>query len=316
MHVCSCTVLLALGLSAAGALGQNAPVNEQGGNNKGYTLRQSVEEVLLYCTVTDKKDHLITGLDQAAFKVQQDGHPVSIAHFSNQDTPVSLSLVLDDSDSMKQQHATMENGARDLSQAAKAGDEISVTNFADEAYVDQALTEDGAAIRHALQSSQSVSGGTALFDTLIGAADRLRENAHHSKRVIVVFTDGRDNSSGADLHKAVQEVQYADGPVIYVVGMLYGLPGSDARRARKDLSALADETGGVALFPANPAQVQESAAEVARDIHSQYMIAFHPLPNTRANTYHTIAVRASAAGHGSLQVRTRKGFLRRVSAAS
>ena len=66
----------------------------------------------------------------------------------------------------------------------------------------------------------------------------------------MVVTDGRDNASVSDLQAAIRRVQTTDGPVIYSIGLLYDVPGTDARRARHDLQALSDETGGIAFFPA------------------------------------------------------------------
>lgn len=300
-----------MALTLFGAHAQSASSANQDEGKQGFTLHQTVEEVLLYCTVVDRKGHLVTDLDRADFRVQEDKRSVSIGHFTRQDTPVSLSLVLDDSDSMKDKRAALQSGALDLIKLSNPSDEVSLTNFADEAYIDQDLTTDLGTVQHALTSSNSVSGGTALFDTLISASDHLSARAHNSKRVIVVMTDGKDNASGADLRAAIQRVQSADGPVIYAIGLLYDLTGPDARRARKELSELADDTGGIAFFPRAATEIQQTAAQVAADIRSQYMIAFRPLPDSSGgNAYHTVAVHAAAPAHGSLQVRTRKGFFR------
>lgn len=128
-----------------------------------------------------------------------------------------------------------------------------------------------------------------------------------------MVTDGRDNASASDLQDAIRRVQTTDGPVIYSIGMLYDVPGTDARRARHDLQALSEETGGIAFFPASVNEVDRIADEVARDIRNQYSIAYRPPSAPSSEAYHTIVVAASAPTHGKLSVRTRKGYLRTIS---
>jgi VWFA-related protein len=277
-----------------------------------YVLHQRVEEVLLYCTVVDHKGELVTDLTRQAFSVLEDKKSVPVTHFARQDVPVSLALILDDSGSMKGKRSAVQAAALTLIKASNPDDETSVTNFADKSYIDQELTGDVTQLSTALAKSTTISGGTALFDTVISGADHLSTSAHRSKQVIVVVTDGNDNASEADLTAAIRRVQRTDGPVIYAIGLLYDIPGSQERRARKELLSLAEETGGIAFFSSSVGEVDQIAAQVARDIRNQYTIAFHPSANEADGTYHSVAVAASASGRRGLTVRTRKGYLRTI----
>jgi Ca-activated chloride channel family protein len=288
-----------------------APVRSPSGDVP-YVIHQNVLEVLLYCTVLDSHGNLVTDLDRSAFKVLDNKLPAAIVHFDHRDVPVSLALVLDDSGSMKEKRAAVQSAAIDLIKASNPEDETSVTNFADTTYLDQDFTSTLSQLETALAQSKTVSGGTALFDTVIGAANHLTQASHHNKQVIVVVTDGRDNASASDLQAAIRRVQTTDGPVIYSIGLLYDVPGTDARRARHDLQALSDETGGIAFFPPSVNEVDQIAAEVARDIRNQYSIAYRPPSAPSNEAYHTIAVAALAPAHGKLSVRTRKGYVRAI----
>ena len=301
---------LAMFVSAQTAAPATGAEQQASGGGPAFVLHENVQEVLLYCTVLDRKGNLVTDLDRQAFKVRESKQPAVITNFNHKDVPVSLALVLDDSGSMKEKRAAVQSAAVDLIKASNPEDETSVTNFADTAYLDQDFTADLLRLQTALGQSKTVSGGTALFDTVIGAANHLAEASHHSKQVIVVVTDGRDNASAADLPAAIRRVQTANGPVIYTIGLLYDVPSSDARRAHHDLQALSDETGGIAFFPASVGEVDKIAAEVARDIRNQYTIAYRPPANASGEAYRTIVVQASSPGHGGLTVRTRKGYLR------
>ena len=275
-----------------------------------FVLHQKVEEVLLYCSVLDHQGSPVVDLDRSAFTVLEDKAPVRITHFDHKDVPVSLSLVLDDSSSMKEKRAAVQIAAADLIRASNPLDETSLTNFADTTYLDLDFTGEFAKLQAALAQSKTVSGGTALFDTIISTANHLSRDAHHSKQVIVVVTDGRDNASEADLSAAIRRVQTANGPMIYTIGLLYDVPGAEARRARHDLLALSDETGGVAFFPSSVNEVDRIANQVAKDIRNQYTVAYRPPATSGAAGYRTITVAAASSSHGKLTVRSRKGYLR------
>lgn len=284
--------------------------------DEAYTLHQRVEEVVLYCTVTDHSGQRVTTLAPSDFHVLEDKKAVHVLHVKQEDVPISLSLVLDGSVSMQDKRAAVNTAALDLIVASNPSDETSLTNFADSAYLDQDFTQNRDALRNALSASQSVSGGTALFDTIIRAADHLSEKATYSKQVIVVVTDGNDNASTADLQAAIKRVQHTDGPMVYAVGLLYNLPGAAATRSRKELKTLADETGGVSYFPASLNDVDAIAKEVANDIRSQYSIAFRPVSAEDVDVYHAVSVQASSPTMHGLVVRTRKGFIRSPHATS
>jgi VWFA-related protein len=275
-----------------------------------YTLHQRVEEVMLYCTVTDHAGQQVTTLAPSDFHVFEDKKPAHVLHVKQEDVPISLSLVLDGSASMQDKRPAVNTAALDLIAASNPSDETSLTNFADTAYLDQDFTQNRDALRNALSANQSVSGGTALFDTIIRTADHLSEKGTHSKQVIVVVTDGNDNASTADLQAAIKRVRHTDGPMVYAVGLLYNLPSATAARSRKELRSLADETGGVSYFPSSLNDVDTIAKEVAKDIRSQYSIAFRPVSKEDVDVYHAVSVQASSPTMHGLIVRTRKGFIR------
>ena len=117
---------------------------------------------------------------------------------------------------------------------------------------------------------------TALYDAVVASADELSKNAKHPKEVLIIVTDGADNASRLSLEQAVHRVQYMGGPVVYSVGLLFGDDKEEAQRAKDDLETLSADTGGIAYFPQSLQDVDEIAAEIARDIRHQYTIGYHP----------------------------------------
>jgi VWFA-related protein len=83
---------------------------------------------------------------------------------------------------------------------------------------------------------------------------------------------------------------------------------SEVRHAHRALEMLSTETGGIAFFPKNIEQIDQIAAEVARDIRNQYTIGYHSTKPTSEPGFRRVAVTAEASGHGKLTVRTRTGY--------
>jgi Ca-activated chloride channel family protein len=270
-----------------------------------YTLHINAEEVVLNCTVLDHKGELVNDLTTGNFKVFEDKTPQTVISLQHRDTPVSIGLVIDNSGSMSSKRAAVTSAALDLVKASNPEDETFVINFSDQAYLDQDFTSDLGQLQNGL-SHLSLSGGTALYDAVVTAADKMERSATRSRKVLIVISDGDDNSSKLALEDAVHRVQDMQGPIIYSIGLLFG--GDKSRHARHDLQTLSNETGGIAFFPGSLKDVDSVAAEVARDIRNQYAIAYH---STRASTegYHTVKVEAHSQGHGKLTVYTRSGYL-------
>ena len=275
----------------------------------GYVLRSDVEEVSLNATVLDNGGHLVQDLKREDFKVQEDGVAQTLLSFQHADVPVSIGLVIDNSGSMYKKRPAVNKASLDLVAASNPKDEAFVVNFADDAYIDQDFTADLNKLRDGLSHIES-RGGTALYDAVVASADKLAADAQRPKQVIVIITDGEDNASTLGSEQAIRRVQQLSGPVIYSIGLLFGdeMSHGEVRHARRALEMLSAETGGIAFFPKSLDQIDEIAAEVARDIRSQYTLTYHSTKPMTQQGFRRIAVTAQRSSGGKLTVRTRTGY--------
>lgn len=284
-----------------------APGVAQPTSNSGvFTVKKQVEEVQLHATVLDKNHHLVTTLDRSAFNVYEDGKPQQITSFRHEDIPVSIGILVDNSGSMREKRAAVNEAALNLVRSSNPEDEVFIVNFSEEAYIDQTFTSDIKLLREALEKIES-RGGTAMFDALVGAADELKRKGKLEKKVLLVVTDGEDNASKQTLEQAIRHVQEQNGPTVYTIG-IFGTDEArgEKKRAERALKAISSRTGGVAFLPKSLAEVDSVSQEVARDIRSQYTIAYKtPITN---QGYRTVKVTAKAHGYGNLEVRTRSGY--------
>jgi len=289
---------------------------ERGANGQ-YTLRQNAYEVRLNITVLDGSGRTIQTLDKDAFRVFEDNVPQTIASFRHEDLPVSLGILIDSSGSMYDKQTAVAQTALDLVKLSNPEDETVLIDFSDEALIDQDFTSDIGKLQEGL-SYLKADGGTAIYDTLVLAADYLSKNAKHPKQVLLIVTDGDDDASDATLEEAIRSIQDIDGPVVYCIGLLFGedIDKKESRHARSVLEALSEQTGGAAYFPKSVKDVDAIAKEVANDIRTQYTISYHPTKPPELGGYRTVRVEAKARSYGKLSVRTRSGYYPRVTPAA
>ena len=288
-----------------GASAASGPLRKEGG---GYVLHTDVEEVALNCTVLEG-NRLVPDLKKDNFEVYEDGVKQTLISFQHSDLPVSIAMVVDNSGSMYRKRPAVNKSALDLIQASNPQDEAFVVNFSDEAFIDQEFTSDVNKLRDGLSHIES-RGGTALYDAVAASADKLVADAKRPKQVLILITDGEDNASTLNLEQTIRRVQQLSGPVIYSIGLLFGdeMSRAEVRHARRALEMLSTETGGVAFFPKSIEQIDQIAAEVARDIRNQYTLGYHSTKPTTEPGFRRVQVMAEAKGMGKLTVRTRTGY--------
>jgi VWFA-related protein len=300
---------LTLGVSLAGwaVRGQQIqPPNPA--EDSGAVFRADTRVVDLHVTVVDKNGHLVTNLTKDAFTVLEGGVPQQILTFKREDLPVSMGLIVDNSGSMRDKRAKVEAAALALVKDSNKEDEVFVVNFNDEAFNDlphgKDFTSDIREMEEALTRIDA-RGGTAMRDAIRMSIDHEREKAHRDKKVLVVVTDGNDNSSLVSLENLVKASQQS-GVLIYSIGLLSEEERREAKRAERALMALAEATGGEAYFPKDLAEVDRIAHQVAHNIRNQYTIVYTPANQTMDGTFRQIKVTAKAAGNPT--VRTRSGY--------
>jgi VWFA-related protein len=275
---------------------------------EGYLLHTDVEEVVLNATVLEGTN-LVENLTKDDFAVYEDGVKQTLISFQHTDLPVSMGLVVDNSGSMYRKRPSVNKSALDLVEASNPQDEAFVVNFSDEAFIDCDFTSSLNKLRDGLSHIDS-RGGTALYDAVAASADKLVADAKRPKQVLILITDGEDNASSLNLEQTIHRVQQLSGPVIYSIGLLFGdeMSRAEVRHARNALEMLSQETGGMAFFPKSIDQIDQIAAEVARDIRSQYTLGYHSTKPTTVPGFRRVEVTAESKGSGKLTVRTRTGY--------
>jgi Ca-activated chloride channel homolog len=278
------------------------------GGGQESRIRVDVNLVVLHTTVLDDRGRFADGLKQDNFRVLEDKVEQKLSVFKREDIPVSMGLVIDNSGSMRDKRPRVNQAALTLVEASNPQDEAFVVNFNDDFYLDldKDFTNSIPELKEALERIDS-RGSTALYDAIIGSLDHVKKG-NKDKKVLLVVTDGEDNTSHNSLEKTIREVQKTD-TVIYTIGLLSEESKKNAKRAKRALEQIAQASGGLSYFPENVEDVHTICEQVAHDIRNQYTLAYYPTNTRRDGTFRSVQVEViPPRGRGRLVARTRNGY--------
>lgn len=270
------------------------------------TFKVGSDLVQLNISVFDSSGHILKGLPESAFTVYEDNAKQKIVHFGQEDVPVSLGLLIDGSTSMNAKKDRVAAAALSMVKASNPDDEVLVMDFNEEADVLQDFTSDIAALEKSLRNIPA-KGETAMRDAALVAMDQLRSQGKRDKKVLVIISDGEDNSSVATSQQVVERARHGS-VIIYAIGLLGDQQPQSAARAKTELDALTTATGGRSWFLADVSQVEAVMPEIAHEIRNQYVITYNPSDTTKDGRYRTIRVEVNVPG---ATVRTRSGYYAR-----
>jgi Ca-activated chloride channel family protein len=276
--------------------------------------------VHLVATVMDHHHNFITDLDQADFKVSEDGTPQDIRYFGREtDLPLRIGILLDTSNSIRPRLDFEKDAALDFLQHVlrRNKDQAFVMTFDNEPEIIQDYTGDLALLTDAIRK-QRAGGGTALNDAIYRAAEKLTsppipKGANPEiRRVLVVISDGNDNLSDHALSESVEAAIRAEA-VIYCISTntdWLAIEGDKPHKIHveggdKVLEQFAEQSGGRVFYPYKVDDLAQSFVDIGEELRSQYFIAYSPNNPQATGQYRKIEVNLAQKG---LTVRTRKGY--------
>ncbi|MGA9566742.1 MAG: VWA domain-containing protein [Candidatus Korobacteraceae bacterium] len=281
-----------------------------------WTIRKVVDEVAVFFGVSSG-GHSVTDLTLGDIKVRDDSKPPEkVLQFVPQSKlSLRLGVLIDTSGSVQQRFSFEKQAAAKFMQQmlSNSSDLGFVAGFAETSTVTQDFTGDHDQLAAGVNKLPS-GGGTALFDAVSRACWKLEAYPEHERvaKVLVVLTDGEDNSSHASLRQTIRDEE-ATGVTVYTISTKEG--NGDKTEADKVLQTLAERGGGEAMFPGDIMTLGKSFDKLRDQIRSRYLIAYKPADFEPNGKYRTISIVAEKDGK-HLQVHARKGYHARVEAAT
>jgi VWFA-related protein len=277
-----------------------------------------IRRVRLPITVVDKKGQFVPGLTQRDFLILEDKVAQQIETFSDdlgQSLPVYVAVLMDTSPStagkLKFEQESAMNFIQTVVRARK--DQVLFATFDHEINLRQDFTNKLDLLDKAVFSVKKTGNQTALFDAIWQFCDeKLRTVA--GRRVLVVITDGEDTYSRANIRDAIDIAQRTETTIFAIstkAGFLSTVPGVEAGVVKdkkdRELTTLAEETGGVAFFTGDMLSLERSFTKISKELRAQYLVTYKPINDRYDGNFRKIEVKL-AEGRKDLKVRTKNGY--------
>lgn len=304
----SVVLVCVFGLFTLILAGQNPP------SDAPFTLSVNTRLVQVPVSVTSKDGTLVDKLPQSVFQISEDKVQQDITLFKHEDIPLSLGLVIDNSGSMHTKRQRVNLAALSFVKESNPDDETFIVDFDDEARLSQEFTGSMAKLVDAL-SDIDTRNETAMYDAVYLSLDYLKKGTR-DKKVLLVITDGEDNKSKYGLNPLLTHIKESKDVIIYAIGLLEenddrgGLFGkSPSKKAKDDLTKIAELTGGEAYFPKSVEEVAGICKRIARDLRNQYTLGYSPKNTKNDGGYRTIIVTVNPpSGTSKPIVRAKPGY--------
>jgi VWFA-related protein len=275
------------------------------------TFHAATDEVAMFFAATDRGKSA-TDLKVSDIEVQDDSHPPhAILGFRNEsELPLRLGLIIDTSKSVTDRLPFEKHAAMKFLQTVMThpDDRAFVVGVNNSVLLAQDFTGDQSLTSHAIEEL-APGGGTALWNAVSFAAEKLAKHGENQPvaRVLVIISDGEDNSSAITLKEAILGAQRGE-TAVYTVSTADGMEeDATALLGQHALRTLSELTGGTAFVPGSIRRLQGSLADLQEVIRGRYLVSYKPASFQRDGRYRAVEIKATKDGH-KLKVYARRGY--------
>jgi len=310
-------------------------------NPDDEVIRIESDVVNVLFTAQDKNRRLLTDLKDSDVAIFEDGKKQDITAFSRQvDLPMSMSILIDVSLSQSRTLPEEKTAAIEFLESVMrpSKDEVSVISFTGESTLEQNMTNNLPRLRRAINDiritppsgylgagvgmggtpplsgrNADIQGSTAIWDAIWVTSDEVLGPApEHTRRAIILLTDGVSNSGKKKLDDAVNAAIKSEA-IIYAIGIGDNFyDGVD----KATLNKLTDRTGGRAYFPRDERDLRDAFAQIQEKMRSQYLVSYEPTNPAKDGSYRRIEVQLANPAYQKEKVKLtyRQGYFSKTGA--
>jgi VWFA-related protein len=269
MPVTPCLVLAWQSQPAGNGAGQETPA-----------IHAEVDLVVVETTVKDKAGRVMKDLKQEDFVLFEDSVPHPIIHFSRDELPLAVAVVVDLSGSIQPFLQPLRYATLTSLRALKPEDRVALFTFSNDVELLAELTEDKRAASDQMETLTSAAGGTNINDALFLAAEYLRKEAPKTRRVIVLISDDVPTVPGvARPDRVLEEILKADA-VLYNIKV----PGHNPLGARMmavghgfvNVRRITAEAGGEVIEVEKEGSLYLAFQTVIDRLKTRYTLGYSP----------------------------------------
>ncbi|HEX6085274.1 MAG TPA: VWA domain-containing protein [Thermoanaerobaculia bacterium] len=256
-----------------------------------------VNLVELPVSVSDRSGVPVANLEAKNFTVLENAKPMKIANFNfAANLPISVGVLIDHSGSMEKRMDDVKAAATSFfRRTMRRNDRAFIAAFATDPARTTPFVSEVSTLETQVAAIPKPAGGTALYDAIVTGLYRFRNV--QGRKALIILTDGEDTTSRLAWNDMLAYARASRVPLYFVaVGMTHN-------GAMKTLAA---ETGGVAYFVRNPKNLDETYAELEKDLRSQYLLSYYTESSKNDQAYRSIEVKVDRP---DARVRTIRGFI-------
>jgi len=284
-------------------------------------FRTEVHLVDVGFSVRDTRGQLVTTLTQDDFEVFEDGAPQKIAFFARSaDVALDLGLIADFSGSqesfVKPHHRDLETF---LKKVLTPRDRAFLVCFGNRIRLAQDYTSSPAELLDGLHHYEKGDKdflmfapherrtlGTAFYDAIYYSVEQRLAASERTRKALIIFSDGEDNSSGHHMMEAIEAAQSND-VLLFTIRYTEAPKGGPIARNRYGamvMSRIAKETGG-ADFNAREKGLAADFEQIGEQLRASYQIAYHSTNPESDESFRKVQIRVKQAGY---TVRAKTGY--------
>src|SRR6516225_4218715 len=268
-------LILALGGFVTGQQGKrpSAPpaTNQVASSSSGddQTLSVNVDLVNILFPVVDRKTkRFVRNLKKEDFKVFEDDKAQAITNFTSEsDLPLTMALLVDTSGSIRDKLKFEEDAAIEFfySTLQRGKDKALLISFDSCVDLLQDFTDDPEKLANEIRKIRA-GGGTSLYDAVYLAVNK-KLSGQGGRRIVILITDGDDNSSRISLTEALESAQRNDTTIYSISTNSTAFFGSkEQERGDKTLQKFSDETGGKMFRPLKNEDLASSFVNIREEL--------------------------------------------------
>ncbi len=285
-------------------------------NFKGVLLRKEIKsyrfddvqsvnviEMAIPIAVIDRKGNYVQGMKKEDFSLIENGNPIEISYLNQvkgKRNKTHLVLLIDISSSMKDKMGYIKEAAKMfLEDLMRGTDQAIVIFFNHEVIEDTDFTENIDELVNSI-SLAFPFGATALYDAIAYSINLVK--GVPGRNIIVVFSDGEDNSSFIDPYTLMKKAEKSNTELYSIGKRVYGYSDDQYKTL---LEKIARSSGGIPFFFDDVKEVKKVYKKIRKDIQAKYLLYFTPKNRGKIKQFRKIEVKLKKRGY---KVRTVKGY--------
>ncbi|HEU4714244.1 MAG TPA: VWA domain-containing protein [Pyrinomonadaceae bacterium] len=278
---------------------------------------------VLNVTVTNSKDRIVLGLKPEQFTIKADGVAAKIVSCEIDKSPITMGILFDVSGSIGtlgkqrtvQVHERLEAGTRRFLELSNPDNDYFLTPFAAQVMPSTSWTGSNTSWQQNLGVPKP--GSTALYDAIYYGLEHVRKG-RHSRRVLLIVSDGQDNNSTKTFKEVLDAIKRSD-VTVFALGLMSNPDQGSAlgMEGQGVLDELTKVSGGRAqILPqsSKPEAFKVAFENLANELQSQYRLSMEVERTPSPEKWRKLKLNAhyidDNGRRSEARIRARQGFYR------